>query len=211
MRYFKPKKIPGSPTVGVAVAAFLNEDARRHASLLCLAYSFLAQSYPRWKLLVVHDGPPAPAAEPVLEQLRRLDKRVKVEVTQERVKQFGHPHRQAAVERLIADGCEWVGLTNDDNYYAPAYLEAMLGAALDKPPAELVYCDLVHSHKMWRPVSTAPARGKLDLGAFLVRAALCRKIRFDNYGFAGDGDYISRMARAAKVVRKLPGTLFVHN
>jgi hypothetical protein len=211
MRYFKPKKIPGSPTVGVAVASFLNEDARRHAALMCLAYSFLAQSYPRWQLRVVHDGPPSEPAAAVLEQLRKLDKRIRVDVTPERQKQFGHPHRQGAIERLIGEGCEWIGLTNDDNYYVPAYLEAMLGAALDKPPADMIYCDLVHSHKMWRPVATAPARGKLDLGAFLVRAALCRRIRFDNFGFAGDGDYIGRMARTAKVIRKLPGTLFVHN
>ncbi len=209
MRYWKPRKVAPAK-VGVAVAAYL-ADARQAAGLECLVASLRAQTHPTWVAIVVHDGPGTLEGMRTLKALGEVDPRVEVWETAERKQKFGHPHRQLAVDRLLAAGCDWVGLTNQDNYYVPVYLEAMVAAAQAKK-VPLVYCDCVHSHKLWKPMTCRPARGQLDLGGFLAHRSLAEKIKFDQVGFAADADYFERLHKAAKArVEKVASTLFVHN
>lgn len=194
------------------MAAYLaSAEDRQVDALRCLLAAFTAQTWKNWRLLVVHDGPPTALA--VVDKLTAIaggDSRIEIAFAGERKQQFGHPHRQWAINKL-RESCEYIGMTNQDNYYVPSFLEMMLGDAFGKPQADFIYCDMVHSHRSWRPVATRPQRGRLDLGAFLVRSWLCKKIMFDNFSFAGDGDYINRVVKAAKVVRKVNATLMVHN
>ncbi len=209
MRFWKPKKIVGTPKVGIAVASYRNDDyARRSAALSCLLHSFVAQTYQNWVMLVVHDGP---LEDKATTAAMPDDPRIKFVSTKNRKKDFGHPHRQWAIDELIAQGCDWLGLTNEDNFYVPVYLEWMLSAGT-AGNAHFVHCDMVHSHKLWKPMQTRPQRGHLDLGGFLVRADLTRKVKFDKFTFSGDGDYIGRLVKSQKCrVVKVPATLFVHN
>lgn len=213
MRFWKPVSVPGAPVVGIAVAAYLEGGEfglRTHAGLCCLIDSFAAQTYHDWKMLIVHDGPaPSGEAQGVLRGAER-DKRVVATETEFREQKFGHPHRQMAIDRLIESGCEWIGLTNQDNYYMPVYLEWMLHE-VTKTKAKFVYCDMVHSHKLWKPVTTEIKRGKIDLGCFLVHRDVAKKIRFDQTHFAADWDYIARVKAEAKKVAKVHATLFAHN
>ncbi len=202
MRFWKPKKIAGSPAVGIAVAAYLNGDERLHHAYHALCHSLLAQTYP-CSIHVWHDGPYESSQKP------RPPGVVWYE-TEERKQQFGHAHRQGAIERLMSQGCEWIGLTNQDNYYVPTYLEWMVAEAQEKK-AEFVYCDCVHSHKKWKPLSAQVRRGHIDLGSFLVHRSVAAKIKFDKFTFAGDWDYISRLVRAAKRHAHVAASLFVHN
>lgn len=205
MRYWKPREIVGKPLVGIAIASYLNNDwDRRHAALCCLLYSLLAQTYQNWTALVVHDGPVV--KPPNLPN----DPRIVFETTPLRAQQFGHPHREAALAKLRSDGAEWLGLSNDDNYYVPVYLEWMLSEA-QRSKAEFVYCDAVHSHKQWSVLAAELRRGKIDLGHFLANKRLTQSIAFDKYTFAGDWDYISRLQAVARRKVKVTGTLFVHN
>lgn len=210
MRYWKPKKI-GAIKVGVAVAAHVADD-RQAASLCCLVASFQAQTHPHWQLRVVHDGPYShdPATLRFFDQWDR-EPRVVVAETKERKQQFGHPHRQAAIEQLLKDGCEWIGLTNQDNYYVPVYLEWMLYVAGQRK-VPFVYCDCVHSHQSWKPMATRPKRGHIDLGGFLAHRSVVEKVKFDKVTFAADGDYVERLVAAGRSrSEKVPATLFVHN
>lgn len=212
MRYWKPMPPKGNPKVGIAVAAYLpRPEAREAAALECLVASLRAQTYPNWAAEVTHDGP-YPHDHAALTFFDQWDAEPRVTVVEaaERKQQFGHPHRPAALQRLLDAGCDWVGLTNQDNYYAPVYLEWMLSEAQARN-AELAYCDCVHSHKKWKPLACEVARGRIDLGGFLVRADLAAKIKFDKTTFAADWDWVSRLRKAAKKVAKVPGTLFVHN
>ncbi len=215
MRFWKPKLLPRCPTVGIAVAAYLGEDDgfshRLHHALRGLVASFQAQTHQKWKMEVVHDGPAQwGEAQGVFRGLA-ADKRVVVTETPERKRDFGHPHRQAAIDKLLADGCEWIGLSNQDNWYAPTYLEWMLHEAMTKK-AQLVYCDFVSSHKLWKAVPADLTRGRIDLGGFLAHRDVVEKVKFDKFTFAGDWDYISRLRGAARgVVAKVNATLFVHN
>lgn len=211
MRFWKPRSVQGLPTVGMAIASHL-ATLQQERGLECLVSSLAAQTYGNWKALVVHDGPVSPMRQPTLKNLT-AEEPVRVEVweTAERKQQFGHPHRQAAVERLIKMGCEWIGLTNQDNYYVPVYFEWMLSAAQAKK-VPLVYCDMVHSHQQWKPMTTRPKRGQIDLGGFLAHKSLVERVRFDKFTFAGDGDYFERLLQAAKNrVEKVAATLFIHN
>jgi hypothetical protein len=208
MRYWQTKKTHGKPLAGIAVACFL-EEKRQHYALACLIKSFQAQTYDRWRLLLVHDGP---LDTQVHQQLDESDDRVDVWVMPERKKQFGHPYRQMAIDRLLKNGCTHIGLTNQDNYYAPVYLEWLLSVSTNpKRPRDLVYCNLVHSHKLWQPFTTEPRRGKLDLGSFLITASLAKQVQFDNFSFNGDGAYIDRLRVKAKGIEKVSATLMVHN
>lgn len=204
--------ITGNPKVGMAVAAYLRSESEQQAmALKCLVASVQAQTYPNWHLQVTHDGP-YPHDHGMLTYMSQWDQeaRVKVVETDVRKQEFGHPHRQKAVTALIDLGCEWIGLTNQDNYYAPVYFEWLLSAA-QTHKAQFAYCDMVRSHKLWKPMGTSIRRGHIDLGGFLVHRSLAAKIKFDNFTFIGDWDYIRRLTGAAKNVIKVPATLFTHN
>jgi len=210
VRYWKPKPVPGTPLVGIAAAAHVSAD-RVGAALVGLVYALKAQTYVEWLLDVTHDGPADVHAAHWLTRTDAADPRVTVTQTPARAQQFGHPHRQAAVERLLAAGCEWVGLTNQDNYYAPTYLEWLLHAGVVKQ-APFVYCDCVHSHKLWTPMPTRPKRGHIDLGGFLAHRSIVEKVKFDKFTFSGDADYITRLVQAAGgKTEKVTACLFVHN
>jgi hypothetical protein len=214
VRYWKGKKVVGEPRVGVGVASYLGADPRRWASLKCLVASFEAQTYKNWRMLVVHDGP-APHDNEALRNADRLgdwEPRVTFHETAERKQKFGHPHRQFAVDRLAKD-CDWLLLTNDDNYYCPVFLEWLLAQATTaRGGCLLAYCDMIHSHKLWQPFHTKPKYKHLDLGGFIVHSSLAGAVPFDKHSFAGDGDWINRLAaRAGKKVQKVAATLFVHN
>lgn len=210
VRYWQPRVVPGEPRVGVAIASFLNDCQRRVSALRCLLHSLCAQTYPHWRALVVHDGAVAPGvATPLVD-----DPRVQLWETPQRKQKFGHPWRQAAMDKLMGD-CAWLLLTNDDNYYCPTFFEWLLSEGCKgnvKTQPLLVYCDMVHSHKFWRAMTTAPRYRHLDLGGLLVKSSLAKKVPFDKDTFSGDGDWIDRLSKAAGArVAKVKATLFVHN
>lgn len=192
------------------MASYLDEDPRRADALRCLVASFQAQTYSKWVMNVVHDGPRRPTAAPA-----RLpdDGRLSLVETPERRQKFGHPWRQYAID-VLCRITDWLLLTNDDNYYAPTFLEWMLFTACSTPSpgCALVYCDMVHSHQYWKVLHTELRRGKIDLGAVLVRSDLAREVPFDDHSFAGDWAWVERLAAAARGrVQKVPAVLFCHN
>jgi hypothetical protein len=218
MRFWKPKHFDRRPKVGVGVATYQDSksDARRWHTLLSLLHALRAQTYPDWVCAVVQDGPwpeSPPGGRRLCGDLADAvpDSRVRFYDTPDRLRAHGHPWRQSTVELLAAEGCEWLTLTNDDNWYAPVYLEWLTFTAVNTPDCDFVYCDLVHSHQLWKPVATQPRYRHLDLGAFLVRTELARKVPFDKFEFNGDGDWIDRLVARARAVNKVPATLMVHN
>ena len=210
MRYWKPKTIPANPKVGIAVASYLLDDSRRRASLKCLLYALQAQTWVNWVCEITHDGPGVEIGE-----FNDIDPRIKFMVTHERKGSHGHPHRQGALNRLMDQGCDWLLMTNDDNYYVPVFLEWLLSEAytdVGDLSCDMVWCDMVHSHKLWQPLQTMLCRGRIDLGGFLVHRDVARKVPFDDHSFAGDWTYVERICeQTMRTVRKVYATLFVHN
>jgi len=213
MRFWKPRTVATGTKVGVAVAAYIpGGETREAASLACLVASLQSQTHPQWQAGVVHDGPYPhdPATLRFIDQWDR-DARITVVETAERKQKFGHPHRAETIDHLLRVGCDWLLLTNQDNYYAPVFFEWMLSEAQTKK-AKIVYCDCVHSHKQWAHLPAATRRGKIDLGSFLFHKDLAAKIKFDKTTFAADWDFFSRLLDAAGgKAAKVNATLFVHN
>jgi len=161
---------------------------------------------------IVHDGP-YPHDHGTLQYFSQWDMepRVKVVETEKRLQDHGHHHRQAAITALLKEQCDWICLTNQDNYYAPVFLEAMLFEAQRKK-VPFAYCNCVHSHKQWKALSTDLRRGKIDLGCFIAHRSIVERIKFDKVTFSADWDFISRLIQASKSrVARLDATLFVHN
>lgn len=213
MRYWKPKPIKDT-RVGIAVAACFIEGSGSLTALKHLVAAFELQTFNNWHMHVMHDGP---LTDVQRDELGFLQLRTKGKLTWDqrpRLQKHGHPHRQAALDYLtLHHACEWLLCTNADNYYAPVFLEALLDAG-QRGDADAVYCDMIHSHKMWQPLRTAFKYQHLDLGGFIVRDRLARKVPFDNFAFNGDGDWINRLAAAAsspKRIVKVPAFFFVHN
>ena len=214
MRYWKTKLKDG-PTVGIVVASYLNDDSRRQDALTCLLSSIVAQTYPNWSVKVVHDGPvdnALPASSVT------LDPRIDFICTPNRTKQHGHPHRrEQALAPFTYKGSpstvqqpEYIVFTNDDNYYMPVFLEWMLAEAVGTK-SDFMYCDMVHSHRLWQPFVTTPKKGRIDLGCFMASRDLIAKVPWTDFSFSGDGVYIEALVASAKRARKLDATLFVHN
>ena len=201
--------------MGIGVATWLaSENDRRAAALKCLVESFRAQTWQNWRMLIVHDGPHSHdhGMRKYVEELT-ADSRVRLMETPERKRQFGHPYRQQALNDVCSN-CHWVMLTNDDNYYAPVFLEWLLfvGTTAPKPGCDLVYCDMVHSHKYWKPMITQPRYKHIDLGGFIVKSSVAKQVPFDKYEFNGDGDWINRLvAKCQGKVQKVSANLFIHN
>lgn len=205
MRFWHKRRFKETPLLSVIVAAFTRDDPRLQAALLCLVHSFRAQTYTNWEMLVIHDGPGSGMGG----AFKRLEEpRVTLLETEERKHNFGHPHRQLGIDQ--AKGT-WLMLTNGDNYYVPTFIEALLYEASARK-ADFAYCDMVHSHKQWKPMSCQPRYRYLDLGGLIVKTALARQVPFNRTNFAADGDWINRLADKARGrIAKVAATLFVHN
>lgn len=212
MRYWKSKAIKGHPCVGMVVATY-----RQTYCLRTLLSSLQAQTYGNFRCVVLHDGP----ADDSIRAFSGVsgDGRFEWIETPERANVFGHNLRQIGFDRLFStDGVDvsYVCTTNGDGYYVPVYFEAMIHR-LQSTKSSLVYSDMVHSHerngKLWQPMSTAPIRGSIDLGCWMATATLVRSVKWEDFGFAGDWTYFSRLAHVAGrgKLAKLDMTLYVHN
>lgn len=215
MRFWDGKKVKGRPRLGFGVASYLNADDRRAAALRCFVASLQAQSYGEWRAYIVHDGglrvDPDSYEMRLIDEIRQ-DPRVRFVQTEERKQSYGHPWRQSAIDELASD-CDWILLTNEDNYYAPVFCEWMLSVATTAEDCEIVYCNTVHSHQLWQPHDTELRLGGIDLGAVMVRSDLAQRVPFDNYSFKGDGHWINALvaASAAERAHKVDAYLHVHN
>ena len=167
---------------------------RLAAFIICMR----RQRYENWELIAVTDGPNTQAVE-VLRQMK--DRRVKLVLTPRPLGRWGHPYRQ-----LGLDACrgEFIGMSNDDNYYVPGYIEQMVNA-LDA--ADLALCPYLHSYfgwRVWKPGT--------DLGSWLARASLVRKVPWTGDNHTADQKYVEELKRLARNrVAVVNRPLFVHN
>lgn len=177
------------PLVSLAVRVKYPAD-RLHALLLSLR----RQRHETWEAVVVTDGPDADAAEMVAGM---TDPRVRLVETPEKKGRWGHPWRQLGLEACRG---AYVGMANDDDYYAPGYLEQMV-RALEWGPADLALCDMVHAYHGWAPCRAHAAGGDVsaDVGNWVARAELVRRVPWAGCEFDSDREYVGRLAAAGRV------------
>lgn len=163
-----------------------------------LLLSMQRQRYDNWEVVAVTDGPNPEVARMVAEL---NEPRVRVLQTEQRLGNFGHAHRQRGL-----DACrgEIIGISNDDNYFVPGYLEQMVAGMAN---ADMVLCFCAHGKGGWAPLG--PPHG---IGCWLARASLVRRVSWTGTQPAADLEYTRQLVElAGDRVAKIERALFVHN
>jgi predicted protein tyrosine phosphatase len=186
---------PLDPLVSLAVRVKYSPD-RMNAFLL----SMQRQRYERWELVFVTDGP-NPSAKNLIDRIE--DNRVKLIETERPMGRWGHTYRQRGIDACSGD---FIGLSNDDNYYVPGYLEQMVNA-LESSGAELAMCSMLHSYWGWQQLEAGH-----DLGSWIARRSLVDRTPWNGDDFFYDDRYIAGLKQNAggKIVT-IDRPLFIHN
>jgi hypothetical protein len=188
-------KLPPEPEPLVSLAVRVKYAPDR---LRLFLLSIQRQRYDNWEVVCVTDGPNDAAARLVTEV---NDPRIRLIQTETPRGRWGHPYRQ-----LGLDACrgELIGMSNDDNYYVPGYLEQMVHVLEN---ADLAMCQMLHSYSSWGVVSAGG-----DLGCWIARARLIRQVPWTGSEFTSDRDYLQALSALAKDrIAIVQRPLFVHN
>lgn len=161
--------------------------------------SIQRQRYDNWELVFVTDGP-NPMAQSVADGT--ADSRIKVIQTTAALGRWGHPHRQAGIDASTGN---IVGLSNDDNYYVPGYIEQMVNA-LEGEQAELAMCSMLHSYWGWKEIEPGH-----DLGSWLARRDLIKRTPWSGDHFFYDADFVAQLKKNATKIVVVKRPLFIHN
>jgi len=195
------------PTLHVICVAF-----HRPTPLKILIGSFIVQTNPDWILHIVHDGA---APQQIYEAINSYsDPRIQFECTPQVNGHWGHPNRGAMLRKLTLNHRDYVLITNDDNYYVPIFVEEFFKECR-KPCTGFVYCDTLHSYQKYDVLKTELKENHIDMGSFIVRLDVARKVGFKHRHFSADGTYaIECVAYCIKrqfFVRYIPKCFFIHN
>jgi glycosyltransferase involved in cell wall biosynthesis len=174
------------------------------------------QTYDSWEC-VVTDNSDDPAAIEQQRELCKIDPRIRYEHTGERAwdSRIGIRSLYTAAEIGIAMTTgEYLWTPNDDDYFAPWFLERLMAKA-DEELLEFVYCDIV----IGRPdiahyaLNTAPVGCGIDKCCFLFKREWMPAEwpgKLDQYGVA-DGVLVNDLVARGIKHGKVPQLLAYHN
>jgi hypothetical protein len=206
MRHWKSKAVTPGSKVCISLVTYNQTNC-----LASLIHSLKAQTFKDFKAYVLHDGPWSSEAEEHYMGAVGNDSRFVKGNSPERENKFGHNLRQVGFDMGVADKCNWICTMNADCWYAPVYLEWMLGSAHENK-SNFIYCNMVHSHRLWRPMKTDIRRGAIDAGSWIAHTDLVGDIKWDSHIFAADWDYISKLKCSPDFKpAKVEGFIFTHN
>jgi len=177
---------------------------QRYREIHVLINSLLCQTVGNWNLILIHDGPDARFEAEVAPYARRHEN-IRFLCTPTRYNDYGYTLRQMGLEMADTD---FVMFTNDDNYYAPKFLEYM-SESIVREDLDLVLCNMVHSHRRnWGKYrqedytffDSYPQLNHIDIGNFIVRRDRAMAIGFVDKSFAADGIFIDRLIEEHNVV-----------
>lgn len=136
------RTVPADPLVSMVIR--LKYPESRFEAFI---HSMKRQRWDRIEVVAVTDGPldEGKDAEDIREAFESAQVWVTVIETAEAKGRWGHPYRQLGID--AAQG-EWIGLSNDDNYYVPGFIEQMVNAG-EEHGADLVLCETLHSYSGW--------------------------------------------------------------
>ena len=203
--------------------------------------SLICQTCPDWELYLIHNGP-IETRGLVDHVAAAKDERIRMILNHEETGNYGHPLRLWALqdlrEGLLSRESTHVVITNADNYYMPAFVEAMLGAFDRDPNAVAAYCSqMVHNYMSTHPTVHGPLppgqpstaltwesyrwgvtecrleRGYIDCGGVMLRKDAACSIDWPNFEHSSDWTYFANLIEkyGAERWKRVPGCLFVHN
>ena len=180
--------------------------------LKCFINSIKSQTSDNWNLILIHDGPNEDLKNELVSQGYLQDDKIKFIEFSHRTENYGHLLRKWALENLELN--DYVLITNGDNYYTPNMIEE-----IDKRTEDLIYFDLVHSHKTkvnhnqhtYGFMDSKLQCSYIDIGNVVVKSQLAKKVGFSSTRFAADWDYIDDILKLNPSIYKIEKILFVHN
>lgn len=183
----------------------------RVLTLQTLINSFILQTNPNWRLSIIHDGKPQQEMEKMISEY--TDTRISFEYTQTVNGCYGHPNRGLMLQQIGGTEKDYVLITNDDNYYVPAFVGMMLGAAVEN--TGIIYCDTIHSYFGYTVHKSQLRRLHIDMGAFIVPYLIAKEIGFNDRHHSADGTYAEKCNQLC-VIKNLKNVyiekpLFIHN
>jgi hypothetical protein len=180
----------------VSMAIRVKYSAERlHLFLL----SMRRQRYVNWELIAVTDGP-NPDAKNLVAGFN--DPRMRLIETEKMLGRWGHPYRQRGLDACRGD---YVGISNDDNYYVPGYIEQMV-FALEHNEADLAICQTLHNYSGWQVTGAGG-----DLGCWIAKKSLVEKCQWPGNEFDSDQAHLKMLQSSASKAIVVSRPLFIHN
>ena len=206
MRYWKAKSITPGSKVCISVVTYNQTNC-----LSSLIHALRAQTFKDFKAYILHDGPWSNEASTHYLNAVGSDHRFVKLNSPTREAKFGHHLRQVGFDMGAADKCNWLCTMNADCWYAPVYLEWMLGSAHENK-SNFIYCNMVHSHKLWKPMKSDLKRGAIDAGNWIAHTSLVGGTKWNSNSFSADWEYVNKLKNKPDFKpSKVDGYIFTHN
>ncbi len=193
-------------TLKVIVVAY-----RRPIHLGILIDCFRVQTDSKWEMHIVHDGVSPPEVKKTIEL--RKDKRVYFSETPIVKGNYGHPNRRMALNDISVNSNDFILITNDDNYYVPEFVKYI--RSYFNPKTGMVYYDCLHNYYSYEVLKCKPQINYIDMGAFVVRGEIAKKVGFTSDLYHADGIYCEACAtyciNNGYAIPYLPKAIFTHN
>lgn len=188
---------------------FIIPSYNRPDKLMCTISSIVAQTNPNWKLHVIDDCSPEVDKIKKIEQFFKDDDRIRWTYLDTNYNNWGHHSRQIGMDESTE---EWVVMTGNDNYYVPEFVDLMLSESHNQ---HFVYCNMVHNwiNREYYPIVSNTELGKIDIGNFMVKSNMGKKIRLIEPENWADWYFVRDFMKTfpqAKI-KKLNQFLYVHN
>jgi hypothetical protein len=193
-------------TIQIIVVAY-----QRAIPLRILIDCFLVQTNRNWMMHIIHDGETPQDVKDVLALYN--DPRITFRETTRVNGLWGHPNRKLMLNQLTGNSDDYVLITNDDNYYVPMFIELFTDKC--SYGTGMVYCNTIHNYIRYDILRTQIKECQIDMGSFIVRVDVAKKIGFIHQHEQADGTYAVECAEECRK-RKLRAayidkSLYIHN
>lgn len=189
---------------------FIIPTYSRTNHLMTIVCSLLSQTNPNWKAHIVGDCVPNENLERIHSFLNMIgDNRIRFTNLPERYNDWGHTPRNYGLEQATE---EWTIMTGEDNYYVPTFVDNMLRMGKD---THFVFCLMVHNwvDDNYIPIDCKVEYGKIDIGCFMVKTNMAKKLKLDTKINQADWFFIEDFVKKYPAARfsKVNKVLYVHN
>ena len=206
------RRLPRHPLISILLPVY-NPDLK---FLEAAIESVRNQVYPRWELCVADDASTNAEVRPFLQEVARLDARIKTTFRGEN----GHISACSNSALALATG-EWCALLDQDDTFSPGALAYLAQEICDHPEAALIYSDedkIDDRGTRSNPFFKTDWNPELFLGQNyinhlgLYRTSLLREIGGFREGYEGSQDYDLALRCIEKIrpdqVRHIPRILY---
>lgn len=176
-----------------------------------LIYEFLLQTNPNWTMSIIHDGPASQDIVLLVESFK--ESRITFQSTPQVNGFWGFPNRRKMVQEIQGSDNDFILCTNDDNQYLQVFIEYFINQC--KSDVGMVYCNTLHSYMDYNILHTEVRSCHIDMGSFIVRMDVAKKVGFNHQHEQADGSYAEECAaecraRGLKII-SINKALYVHN